>query len=168
MKPNHQLLLLLLLVFVTRVPFIFDGYGVEEDSWGLVVNAYEMKDAGHYVASRVPGHPLQEYVYRAMYDAPAWVYNLPSVLMSMAAVAFFFLALRKMQLRAAFPAALAFSFVPVFYIAGTYTIDFAWTTAFVLGSFYFLLDRNLFSAAFFSAWLPVAASPRKCSCCPGR
>lgn len=149
MKPKHQLLLLLLLVFVTRMPFIFDGYGVEEDSWGLVVNAYEMKTTGHYVASRVPGHPLQEYVYRAIYDAPAWAYNLPSVLTSMMAVAFFFLALRKMQLRAAFPAALAFSFVPVFYIAGTYTIDFAWTMAFVMGSFYFLLDRKFILSGIF-------------------
>lgn len=136
------LLLLLLITAATRIPFIFDGYGVEEDSWGLVVNAYEMHTTGHYVASRFPGHPVEEYAYLLIYNQPAWVYNLLSVVMSMAAVGFFYGALKKMQLSGAFPAALAFCFVPVFFISGTYTIDFAWTIAFVMASFYFLLGRK--------------------------
>jgi hypothetical protein len=142
MSTRLQLTLLLLLTFLSRLPFIFDGYGVEEDSWGLVVNAYEMKQTGHYVASRIPGHPLQEYVYYFVYDSPAWVYNIFSVLASMAAVLFFYLSLRKIQLQQAFAASVLFSFIPAFYIAGTYTIDFAWAMAFVLASFYFLLDRK--------------------------
>ena len=142
LSERTQLLLLIALTAVTRLPFIFDGYGVEEDSWGLVVNAYEMQHKGHYVASRFPGHPFQEYVYRLIYDSPAWVYNIFSVIMSMIAVGFFFKALKKIRLKDAFAATLMFCFVPVFYIAGTYTIDFAWAIAFVLGSFYFLLDRK--------------------------
>src|SRR6478672_9635252 len=106
-----KLRLLLLLTALTRIPFIFDGYGVEEDSWGLVVNAYEMKEKGHYVASRFPGHPFQEYIYRIIYDQPAWMYNMFSVLMSMLAVGFFFKALNKIQLKGAFPASLMFCFV---------------------------------------------------------
>ncbi|MEO5645024.1 MAG: hypothetical protein ABIQ40_11055 [Bacteroidia bacterium] len=139
---RQQLLILLLLTAITRIPFIFDGYGVEEDSWGLVVNAFEMKNSGHYVASRFPGHPLQEYVYRFIYDQPAPVYNLFSVLASLIAVAFFFKALKKIQFKGAFAAAVMFCFTPVFYIAGTYTIDFAWTVAFVMVSLYYLLDRK--------------------------
>jgi hypothetical protein len=142
-NPKIQLLSLLLLTALVRLPFIFDGYGVEEDSWGLVVNAYEMKATGHYVASRFPGHPLQEYLYLGIYDAPAWAYNLFSLLASVAATGFFFLALRIMKLNSAWFTALAFSFVPVFYISGTYTIDFALTMAFLMASFYFLLDRKL-------------------------
>lgn len=137
-----QLPLLLLITFVTRLFFIFDGYGVEEDSWGLVVNSFEMHETGHYVASRFPGHPLQEYLYSFIYDSPAWVYNSFSLLMSLIAVAFFYLALKKMQLSTAFWAALMLSFTPVFFISGTYTIDFAWSLAFVMASFYFLLDRK--------------------------
>jgi hypothetical protein len=142
LSEKQQLLLLLVLTAITRIPFIFDGYGVEEDSWGLVVNAFEMKQTGHYVASRFPGHPLQEYVYRLIYDQPAWVYNIFSVLASLMAVGYFFKALKKIQLKGAFAASLMFCFTPVFYIAGTYTIDFAWTIAFVMASFYFLLDRK--------------------------
>jgi hypothetical protein len=137
-----QLLLLLLITAISRLPFIFDGYGVEEDSWGLVVNAFQMKKSGHYIASRFPGHPLQEYVYRMIYDQPAWVYNSFSVIASLIAVGFFFKALRKIQLNGSFLLSLMFCFTPVFYIAGTYTIDFAWTIAFVMASFYFLLDRK--------------------------
>ncbi len=139
---RQQLLILLLITAITRIPFIFDGYGVEEDSWGLVVNAFEMKQSGHYVASRFPGHPLQEYVYRIIYDQSAPVYNFFSVLASLVAVGFFFKALKKIQLKGAFAAALMFCLTPVFYIAGTYTIDFAWTVAFVMVSFYYLLDRK--------------------------
>ena len=142
LSEKTQLLLLLFITAVTRLPFIFDGYGVEEDSWGLVVNAFQMKNAGHYVASRFPGHPLQEYVYRIIYDQPAWVYNSFSLIASVVAVVFFYKALRKIQLQGAFLAALMFCFTPVFYIAGTYTIDFAWTIAFVMASLYFLFDRK--------------------------
>jgi hypothetical protein len=149
LSEKTQLLILVLITGLSRLPFIFDGYGVEEDSWGLVANAYEMKKAGHYLASRFPGHPLQEYVYRIIYDQPAWVYNFFSLLAGVVAVAFFFKALKKMQFNGAFVAALIFCFTPVFYIAGTYTIDFAWTIAFVMLSFYFLLDQKLILSGIF-------------------
>jgi hypothetical protein len=134
--------LLIVVTLVTRMIYLCDGYGVEEDSWGLVVNAYEMKAAGHYVASRFPGHPLQEYVYSFIYDASPLIYNLLSAIMSVFAVFFFYAALRKIQFNNAFWAALALSFTPCFFIAGTYTIDFAWAMAFILASFYYLIDRK--------------------------
>lgn len=149
LSEKSQTLLLVFITAISRLPFIFDGYGVEEDSWGLVVNAYQMKKLGHYCASRFPGHPLQEYIYRIIYDQPAWVYNSFSLLASIVAVVFFYKALRKIQLQGAFLAALLFCFTPVFYIAGTYTIDFAWTIAFVMVSFYFLLDRKFLLSGIF-------------------
>lgn len=138
----RDLFIILLIVFATRVPFIFDGYGVEEDSWGLVVNAHEMHESGEYRASRFPGHPVQEYVYSFAHTAPAWVWNFMSTVMSAAAVVFFHLALRKMKLNTAWPVTLMLSFTPVFFLAGTYTIDYAWTLAFVTGSFWLLCERK--------------------------
>ena len=149
LSEKSQLYLLLLITALTRLPFIFDGYGTEEDSWGLVVNAFEMKKAGHYCASRFPGHPLQEYVYRIIYDQPAWMYNFCSLFASMVAVVFFYNSLKKMQFSGAFFAALMFCFTPAFFISGTYTIDFAWTVAFIMLSFYFLLDRKLILSGIF-------------------
>jgi hypothetical protein len=140
---RYSTLSLALLVVLTRLPFIFDGYGVEEDSWGLVVNAHEMHDWGHYVASRFPGHPLQEYVYLLVWDQPAWVYNVWSLFFSAIAVVCFHRSLLLIQFNPAWAATLMLCFTPVFYISGTYTIDFAWTLAFVCASFYALVADRL-------------------------
>jgi hypothetical protein len=136
--------LLFLLVLLTRLPFLFDGYGVEEDSWGLVVNAYQMHESGHYIASRIPGHPLQEYVYLLIYDASPFAWNLLSAVFGALAAVFFFLAVKKLSPENSFVAALALAFVPVIYIAGTYVADYTWTLAFSLQAFYLLLERKLF------------------------
>lgn len=143
-KTGISAALLFLLVLLTRLPFLFDGYGVEEDSWGLVVNAYEMHDSGHYIASRIPGHPLQEYVYLFMYDAPAFLWNLLSAFFGALAAVFFFLSVKKLSPENAWASALALAFVPVIYIAGTYVADYTWTLAFSLLAFYLLLERKLF------------------------
>ncbi|MGL4599729.1 MAG: ArnT family glycosyltransferase [Bacteroidia bacterium] len=140
---RYTTLCLSMLVVLTRLPFIFDGYGVEEDSWGLVVNAHEMHDWGHYVASRFPGHPLQEYAYLLIWNQPAWIYNLWSLLFSVIAVVCFYQSLVRIKFNHALAASLMFCFTPVFYISGTYTIDFAWTLAFVCASFYALVTDRL-------------------------
>lgn len=140
---KKELLLLIALVLITRMPFIFDGFGVEEDSWGLVVNAQEMHDTGEYRASRFPGHPLQEYAYLLIWNQPAWVWNFLSVVVSLAAICFFHLALRRMQINNALQVSLLFCFTPVFVLAGTYTIDYAWTLAFLTASFWLLCERRL-------------------------
>jgi len=138
-----QVALLFLLVLATRWPFLYDGYGVEEDSWGLVVNAHEMHDWGHYVASRFPGHPLQEYVYLPIYDASPFAWNFLSALFAGIGTVFFFLILKKLCASCAWPGALALAFTPVFYIAGTYTVDYTWGLAFILAALYFLLEGKL-------------------------
>lgn len=139
-------LILFAITFVSRVFFLHDGYGVEEDSWGLVVNAYSMKAAGHYTVSRFPGHPVQEYVYRLIYDQPAFVYNLISAIFSAIGSILFFLVLQKLNVRGAVAGAVALAFTPVVYIAGVCTIDYAWTLAFVLGAFLLLLNKKYFWA----------------------
>lgn len=138
--------ILAVIVIATRIPFLFDGFGHEEDSWGLAVNSWEMHKYGHYVASRFPGHPLQEYIYAAVWNKPAWVYNSFSAMFSAVAVISFFHSLKKIGTGYALEGALMLTFVPVFFAAGTYTIDFAWTLAFVLASLAALLERQLIIA----------------------
>jgi hypothetical protein len=135
--------LLAAIVAVTRIPFLFDGYGHEEDSWGLVVNAWEMHTSGHYVASRFPGHPFQEYIYAVLWNQPAWLWNLLSCVFSIVAVNAFYEALKKSGFSFAFPAALMLAFSPAFYISGTYTIDYAWSLAFIMLSFLALVRGHL-------------------------
>lgn len=134
-KSKIYLLILVGLVVATRIPFLFDGFGHEEDSWGLVVNAWEMNETGHYSASRFPGHPLQEYFYVLIWNQPAWVWNSLSCLLSVVAVVSFYHAMKYSGFNYAFETSLMFACTPIFYISGTYTIDYAWSLAFILFSF---------------------------------
>lgn len=131
------------LVLLTRIPFLFDGFGHEEDSYGLVVNAYQMHETGTYFASRFPGHPVQEYLYALIWNQPAWVFNSLSCLFSIVAVIAFYSAVKNCGLNHSFLLALLFAFTTEFFIAGTYTIDYAWSLAFVMLSFWLLTKQQL-------------------------
>lgn len=141
-NPKWHPYLLVAVVLLSRIPFLFDGYGHEEDSYGLVVNAWEMHSTGHYVASRFPGHPLQEYFYLLIWNQPAWLWNSLSTAFSVVAVLAFHHGVKRMGMNYATEAALMFAFTPMFFLAGTYTIDYAWSLAFVMLSFSSLVCRK--------------------------
>lgn len=148
-KKYFPFFLLFLLVFISRIPFIAAGYGVEEDSWGIALAAFHTKITGIYEPSRFPGHPVQELLYSLLWGTGPVMFNGLSAFFSAAAAVFFALILKQLNFRFYLLAALAFAFVPVFYISGTYTIDFAWSEAFVLLSFYCLLRKNFIPAGMF-------------------
>jgi hypothetical protein len=143
-QPKWHPYLLAAAVLLSRLPFIFDGYGHEEDSYGLVVNAMQMHDRGEYIASRFPGHPFQEYFYLLIWNQPAWVWNLLSTLFSVVAVNAFYHAMKRTGIGLPLQTSLMFAFTPMFFLAGTYTIDYAWSLAFVMLSFSSLVCRKYF------------------------
>lgn len=134
-------ILLFAVVFISRYPFLDEGFGVEEDSWGIALAGLHTAASGIYEPSRFPGHPVHEYIYSAFPNHSPFFYNLFSALFSGVAAIFFVLILRKLKFRYAFLGGLVLAFTPVIYISGTYTIDFIWTLAFLLISFYFLLTE---------------------------
>lgn len=138
-----------LIVFISRLPFLSAGYGVEEDSWGIALAAFHTKLSGIYEPSRFPGHPVQELIYSATWGCGPVIYNGLCALFSAVATGFFALILDHFKFRHFFLAALAFAFVPVVYISSTYTIDFMWSEAFVLISLYFLLKEKYYLAGIF-------------------
>lgn len=142
-------LLLFLVVFISRLPFLAAGYGVEEDSWGIALAAFHTKLSGIYEPSRFPGHPVQELIYSALWGVGPVVFNGLCAFFSAVAAVFFALILQHFKFRHYFLAALAFAFVPVFYISSTYTIDFAWSEAFVLMSMYYMLKNKLIISGIF-------------------
>ena len=82
---------LFFVVFVSRLPFISAGYGVEEDSWGIVLAGAHTYLTGIYEPSRFPGHPVHEFIYSAFPFHPEWFYNLFS--------AFFVLILKSIKIK---------------------------------------------------------------------
>lgn len=146
MKAKNKYLpfiLLFLAVFISRLPFLSAGFGVEEDSWGIALAAFHTKTTGIYEPSRFPGHPVQELIYSVLWGTGPFLFNLLCAFFSALAALFFALILRHLKFNHFFLAAFAFSFVPVIFISSTYTIDFMWSEAFILMSFYFLLKEKL-------------------------
>lgn len=140
---------LFLIVFVSRIPFLSAGYGIEEDSWGIALAAFHTKLTGIYEPSRLPGHPVQELIYSALWGAGPIVFNGLCAVFSALGAVFFALILKHLSFKHFFIASLAFAFVPVYYISSTYTIDFVWTQAFILISFYYLLKNKLIVCGIF-------------------
>lgn len=121
------------------------GFGVEEDSWGIAVAAYNTRVTGVFEASRLPGHPFNEMFYVLMWGLSSWWYNFSSALMSVLLFFFSFKTLAFFQSKHSFWVALAIVFVPVVYINSTCTVEYLWSVAFISGAFYFFLR---------GAWIP--------------
>lgn len=134
--------ILFFIVFISRLPFLSAGYGVEEDSWGIVLAAFNTYSTDIYEPSRFPGHPVHEFIYSTFWGLPPFFYNSTSAFFSAIATVFFALILKELKFRHFLIASLALAFTPVFYISSTYTIDFIWTIAFILISFYALLKNQ--------------------------
>jgi hypothetical protein len=137
---------LFIVVFISRLPFVDAGYGVEEDSWGIALAAFHTKLTGIYEPSRFPGHPVQELLYSALWGSGPELFNTLSAFFSAVAALFFALILQHLNFRHFILAAFAFAFVPVVFISSTYTIDFMWSEACVLVSFYLVLRKKLLLA----------------------
>lgn len=143
MKENHAIGIVCILVFLSRLPFLSHGFGHEEDSWGLAVNALGMHERGDYEASRLPGHPLQEYVYAFLVP---WIspvlFNLLSALFSVMGVFYFARIMQHLKLEKPWLGALVLGMVPVYFASSTYTIDYVWSLALTLASGYYFLKNK--------------------------
>jgi uncharacterized membrane protein len=140
-KDQFNIILLSVLVIISRVFFIHEGYGIEEDSWGLVINSVEMSTLREYVMSRMPGHPFQEVILATFFNfnhSPE-VYNGLSMLFSLFAAIYFYLVLKELKFKYPFLATLALVLTPVVYISSVYTIDYIWSLAFIIISYYYIL-----------------------------
>lgn len=148
-KPDWTLVSLFLLVLISRIPFLFCGYGAEEDSWGTPLAIWQTLQTGIYEPSRLPGHPVPEFFYLLIpYASPFWWNLLAALACSFASVAFYQI-VRKLDLESPFLSGLALAFVPVIFISSTYTIDYCFTLAFLLWSFYFVINSSFIWAALF-------------------
>lgn len=139
---SHPVWVLVLVTLLTRIPFLFNGYGIEEDSYGLVLTAQNIAQTGDYEMSRAPGHPVQELVLSLIPNAPDFVMNGLSMLFGLASSVLFYCILRFLGYARPLLPTLAFTLIPALYVASTYTIDYVWALAFILLSFWFLLTRK--------------------------
>lgn len=148
----RNLLFFSLLVIGSRLPFIFDGYGSEEDAWALALTAERIGTTGIYEVSRLPGHPLQELIYSACWQGGAVSFNLLTVLLSTLGILAFVAMLQRFQVKHALMIGLALAFTPAVYINSTNDMDYTWAMAFILISGYFISKHQHLMAGLFLAF----------------
>ncbi len=144
-----QYVLLVVIVLMTRLPFISDGYGLDGDAWSVAISAQHWHDTSEYSASRLPGYPVHEYLCSLFADYGYIGLNLLTVFFSVMAVLFFAMILRLLRFRYIFLASITMSMIPVFYIHSTTTIDYIIAISFVLAGMYFLLKEKIILAGIF-------------------
>lgn len=143
MKKIASDLSLALITLLSHLPFLSEGYGREFDAWSNVLNAKIISANGQYEVSRLPGHPLQEFLLSALYPYfhQAFFFNLLSALAAVAAVLFTSSSLRKLNLPSFWPA-FCLAFTPALFLAAGSIMDYTFALAFIMGSFNRLLKKQ--------------------------
>ncbi len=146
---NLHFLTAAVFIFLSRLPFVFLGYGAEEDAWGLILTAKHIATTGIYEVSRLPGHPLQEIIYSLIYRNGFVMMNLLTVLISSIGFYVFMLILRFFKIPSPVTAAITLAFIPVIYINSHNVMDYTWALTGIITSFWFLCNKKyIWSAAF--------------------
>ena len=150
LKSNGQLFILVtLIVFLSRLPFLLPGYGIDPDGWGVVYAARQFASTGEYQVSRFPGSPMQELITSLIWEEGPLMLNGLTSLISGFSAAFLALSMRRLGYQKPILASLSFALTPVVFINSVNTMDYMWAMAFILGSLYLLLiDKITFGSLF--------------------
>jgi hypothetical protein len=131
------------LVFISRLPFLDAGYGLNIDAWRVARVARDLAITGQYSVSRFPGYPLQEMVCALFWRGGPWALNGLSALFSAIAATAFGAISRKLGCRDWFMAGLALAATPIFFVSSVCSKDYVWALAFVLLSFLCALNGRV-------------------------
>ena len=146
-NPFRNLILFGLFIFLTRVPFLFDGFGSEEDAWAMHLVAERIGTTGIYEVSRLPGHPVQELIYASCWKMGPLFYNLLTAIISTIGIIAFAAMLMQLGIKNALWSATALSFTPIVFINSSNSMDYTWAMGFVLLSGYFISRKQILLAA---------------------
>lgn len=136
------LLAIFLLIVASRLPLIGGGFGSDNDSWRNAAGAMHMREAGRYIATRVPGFPVFEGLLVLLVPHGWKATNLLTAFAgSIAAICFLMIA-RRLRIRGALWITVAFAFSSILWVHTTQTMDYAVGLAFLLGAYLALLDRR--------------------------
>ncbi len=146
-----------LIVFLSRVLFIGNGFGLDPDSWRLANTARTIALTGEYSYSRAPGYPIPELVYSLMWEAPPFYFNLVTAIFSVGVFLLAAVIFRKANVKLPLFSAFTMLFIPVIYVNSVSTMDYMWALTFVMGSLWLTLERRYLMAG---ALLGLAAGCR--------
>ncbi|MEK7250140.1 MAG: hypothetical protein AAB209_06915, partial [Bacteroidota bacterium] len=119
-------------VVLTRLPFLWMGYGADADSWLAANAAASLLHTGTYFPSRLPGFPLHEIISSPFVVlGGAVASNGATLLVTVATIIIWF---RFVERISRFPKilVLCLAFAPVVWQHSAETIDYVWSLLFIL------------------------------------
>lgn len=134
-KDSQLLMLLFAGVLASRILFITPGFGVDPDAWRVASVAHAIAESKQYVASRLPGYPVQELTYAVLPFKDAAVFNLLTAILSAVCVISFADFLKSIGIRKYFGPGIALAFTPVVYVNSTNSMDYVWALCFTMLAF---------------------------------
>jgi hypothetical protein len=142
-------------VLIFRIPVMDLGYGIDPDGWRVVSTSNQIAETGQYVASRLPGYPLQELIYAFLHALgiplnPLITNGITAVFSALSCILLLMIlyVLNVSELQAIL-STISFSLVPIVYAESATTMDYHWALFFVLCSFYTVLTKRYLLAGVF-------------------
>jgi hypothetical protein len=143
---RRVLRLVLLAVVLTRLPFIFPGYGADGDAWRVASVANKFWHTGKYEISRPPGYPLHEILSAPLVGiGGAQLSNVVTLLAALATIGVFF-SIVSDRTRHPFLLTITFAFTPLFWINSAVTMDYVWSLLFIFLSLHLVIQRKMLLA----------------------
>lgn len=131
------LFLTIILVLITRIPFLDMGFG-RPDAWRVGVSGKMLAEFGEYIPSRPPGFPLLELIsalaYRIFGFSPlTWTFtnSLTTIIFCVSVWAIWALA-KKWNVPYPNLVAFIYSFAPLNWVYSVETIDYLWMTSLIV------------------------------------
>jgi hypothetical protein len=133
---------LAVLYVASRIPWIDNGYGTKPDAWRIALSGYWLWDRHEFYPSRLPGYPIPELSYAALFKGGWIATNSLTIVVSLVGVWFFARIVRELELPNPALIIAGFAFTPLLWINSMNTMDYTWALTFILGCYYFLLMDN--------------------------
>jgi hypothetical protein len=143
-KENFIFVFLILLIIISRIPFISSGYGIDPDSYRVAKAAKDISETGTYHFSRYPGYPFQEILCSFIYKGGPIALNGASAFFSVIGILFLILSMKKMGFDTftIILSSLALAFNGQYFINSVSSKDYVWALGLILGSFYFIITKR--------------------------
>jgi len=140
---RHWLPLVLALTVLTRIPFLWTGYGADYDAWLVAKSGLTLWNTGIYHESRLPGYPLHEIVSAPLVGLGGSVLsNSATLVITLIAILVWSKIVQKVGTHHKL-LVVAFAFAPVVWQHSAVTLDYMWSMLFVLVAVYALLDSRV-------------------------
>jgi hypothetical protein len=116
-------------VLASRIGFVRAGFGTDPDAHRLAIAARAIRETGHYVFSREPGHPVQELIAALLFPLGPSGLNGATAVMSVLTVLVFARVATELGLRGPVWLALGVAFTPLYWVHSVDSMDFVWAMA---------------------------------------